>query len=187
MAYDTRYEPSADFIMNGILAWVQTYLSGGSAFTETTQPTVAQVEQMIDTRVEEVAAALVAAGYSSTQPVLTVGTGVTRLLSRAVILGVLIDIELTKQTRTVARGENTRWQAYQDRYDAIMAIITGSTLALMGATRVREASDGLEVTGQSYDEQNTLVEDTDVKGPLFPRGTWDQYQDRYTLVSDTPS
>lgn len=173
MAYNTAYEPSSDFIMDGILAWTQTYLAGGSAFSTTTQPTLTQVEQMIDMRTEEVAAKLVQWGYAAAQAVADVGSDVTGLLSRAIIMGVMVDIEMTKANRTQGREESARWQLFERRYNDVLKIIEGPQLEHMGATRTRDLSAGLVATGASWDEQTAVTDDEDRKGALFPRGYLD--------------
>ena len=171
--------------MDGILTWTQTYLSGGTAFAPTTQPTLAQVEQMIDERVAEVTVLLTQNGYAVAQPVATVGTAVATVLSRSVIMGALIDIEMTKQNRTLGRDETARWQLCERRFTDLTKLFEGPALEQMGATRDRDASAGLKATGASWDEQEAIDADEDRKGATFPRGFLDPNARKPSIVEIT--
>lgn len=170
MSYDTRYEPEANFIMSGVLAHTQPYLKGASVFGASTSPTLPQVEHMIDRRVMLVAAKLAEYGYSTSQPVATVGVDVTTLLSTAVIYGTLMEIELGKAGSVLDRGQTGRWQMYEKRWIETIDMMKTATLEHMGATRSRVSSDGLAFTGKTWSEQDTIADDTDLKGSVFPRG-----------------
>ncbi len=185
MAYDSRYDASSGYVMDGVLAFCQPYLSGGTAFVSTTQPTLTQVEQFIDHRVSEVAAALAGFGYATAQPVGTVGTDVARVLSQAVIFGALIDIEATKITTTVDNEESPRWQLFKARHKHALGVVGGPGLQLMGATRERNLSDTLVVTGRTWSEQDAIANDSDEKGALFPRGFIDQLARQTSTVEIT--
>ena len=183
MAYDTRYEASpAGSIMTGILAWTQTYLKGGDAFTPTTQPTLAQVEQMCDMRTEQVGAIIVQNGYNATQT----DSNVLALLTRAIIMGVVMDIEMTKQNQTQNRGESQRWQLFEKRWNELIALFATNALELLGATRDRYASSGLALTGTTWSEQDDIDSDEDAKGAVFPRGYLDTEarRSRYVEISE---
>lgn len=166
MAYDTRYEPSADFIINGITAHSQQYLKGGSAFGASTVPTLTQVEDMIDQRVFIVMAHLANAGYA----LAPTDTDVLNILASGVIYGTLMEIELGKVNTVLARGESGRWALYEKRWLEILALIDGPTLEHLGATRTRVPSNGLEFTGRTWTTQDDIAGDTDEKGSMFPRG-----------------
>ena len=158
--------------MNGILTHTQPYLKGGSAFTDSgtvTSPTLAQVNEMIDRRVADVALLLAKAGYSTTQTV----ADVLRVLTSAVVYGVLMEIELGKANPVRGMGETARWQLYERRWNEAVETISGVGLELLGATRNRYASNGLEFTGATWSEQDEIATDVDQKGAVFPRGFLD--------------
>lgn len=182
MAYDTRYEPSADWIMNQIVARTKTYLKGGTAFSATTSPDLTEVEAMIDDRTFLIVGILTKAGYAEAQPVATVGTSVTTMLSRAIVQGTLLDIEQTKPNQSQGRGESARWMLYERMWTEMIELFRGATLQQMGATKDRDASNGLVFTGNSWDDQEDVAEDEDQKGSLFPRGFLDPQARRESLV-----
>ena len=119
------------------------------------------------------------------QPVATVGTAVATVLSRAVIMGAMIDIEMTKQNRTLGREETARWQLFERRFTDLIKVFEGATLEQMGATRERDASAGLAATGTSWDEQEAIEEDEDRKGATMPRGFLDPNARKPSVVEIT--
>lgn len=166
MSYDTRWDPSANFTMLGVVAHSQPYLKGGTAFDANTSPTLTQVEQFIGRNVVKVVATLSRNGYSATQTV----ADVTTLLSDAVIYGTLMEIEFGKTNAVTQRGESSRWSMYKGNFEEILKMLEGPTMEYIGATLTRRASNGLEFTGRTWTTQDDVMLDTAEKGPLFPRG-----------------
>lgn len=157
--------------MNRILQYSQHRLRGDTAFGTATHPTLVQVEDVIDGRVAELTYKLAEAGYATAQPVATVGTLVATYLSRAVVMGAMADIELSWPTTAQGPNQsNPRYQFYRDQWDSVAKTIGGAALEHMGATRDRAASEALHHLGASWDEQEEVDRDTDLKGAVFPRG-----------------
>lgn len=174
MAYNTAFDPESNYTMDRVVSFSRHMLKGGTAFTTATTPQLADVEGFIDAAVADVQMCLVAAGYSTAQPVGTVGTPAATWLSNGVVWGALVDTEASRPTigNTAPEG-NERFRLFQKRYEAFKEALKGATLEQMGGTRDRNLSDGMKWTGSSWDEQDGILEDTDRKDPLFPRGFLD--------------
>ena len=174
MAYDQRFEPTPGWIMDAVVAATQPYLGGEDAYGTGTSPTLAQVESTIDRGVSQLAVRLEKCGYAAEQPVDDVGTDVATFLSNIVLYGTLKEITLGKANAVLERGQRNVWEIYQKQYEDMLMELDGATLEYMGAARSRPASQGLELRGADWREQQDLEDDYDYKGAVFPR---DQFSD----------
>lgn len=174
--------------MGQVLTWCQQMLKGGTAFGTATQPTLTQVEQLINGRVADVSTALARSGYATAQPVATSGTRVCTVISQAIAFGVVADIELTKPTAGGNLKENTRYVAFSKRWEDFLAGVNGAALQYMGAVRERDASNGMKVTGTSYAEREADARNPDLVQSLFPRGWMDNdlQRDHLPQTDDYP-
>ena len=174
MAYDTRFDPVVDYSLDRTTSFSRHMLRGDIGFGSATSPTMEEVELFLDARVGEVVVCLAQAGYSTTQPVATIGTPAARWLSNGVVWGAMVDIELSRPTTGVGAAEpNARFVHFDSQWKAFKEALAGATLEQLGGTRDRYASDGLKFVGGSWDEQEEIHDDEDRKNALFPRGYLD--------------
>ena len=104
-----------------------------------------------------------------------------------VVYGAMVDIEITKPMANLERGQiNPRFQMFRDSWNNIDMLVQGATLELLGATRERDLSSGLKLYGNSWDEQEAAEDDTDQKGPVFPRGFQDMQQQQSSSINYDP-
>lgn len=148
-------------------------LAEGRVFTVSTQPTLAEVETLLDDVASEIHSELAKFGYPIlTNAVLTSDHAVAQTYFRNTnTVGAAAYILDTGSAEAVTPGDEqegvqTRSQRLSSRYKRLLKLIDGPMLSELGLTRTRKQTDGLLVG--SYQDS-----DGNVNKPFFKRGQFD--------------
>lgn len=174
------FEVTAGDVLNRIEA-ICRHLTEGGKFTDTTPARISDVEMFIDDAYYWLAGELVKHGY-----VLTItDTEALAVLQQIQALDAVAQIEFS-QPVTDTGEPNERYKGLIARRDRLVKdYIQTDGLQRLGATKDRDKSTYLDLTGRSVDRKNTVYTNSDVVPSRFPRG-FGQRKDRGRPSAGSP-
>ena len=154
-----------------VVAFTPHLLDGATTYSETTRPTLTQVEKFIDRASGYLNTALRNAGI--TTPV-TNSTG-KLMLDDWVVMRATEYVELTQRGTGYSDQEGSRTAAFHNMYASACDFADEIALGLkeLGVTVDRNKSAGLAFTGQTVRSDRADPDDSSLAQPLIRRGLYD--------------
>ena len=163
MSY-TSFERQTGGVLERVEA-ICRHLTTGGSFKDTSPIPLADVERFIDDAYYWLLGTLVEAGYSTT----VTAANVKAVLEQIQSLDAAAQIEFSMPGTD--GEENDRFKGLVARRDRLVgSMIRTDALQQLGATRERERSKYLDLTGRSRDRKRDVYTDSDVPQARFPRG-----------------
>lgn len=151
-----------------VTAFTRHLLDGQSAFNSTTRPTVTELEKFIDRVSGRLNIALSSAGftpsaiYANSTAKLACDDWVTNYAARYV--------ELTQRGTGYSENEGGRLPAFELLGTADEFVVENKPgFVLLGITQNYQASDGLQYTGLTAQDDRSDPDDTGLEQPIFTR------------------
>ena len=148
----------------GVAALCFNVLSGSTDFSAISAPTLTQVEGWLSSGCAIIESTLSGAGYS-----VPVSSGtVYDWLGQLNELYAVAQVEKARTNISLAPGERTRGQVYEDDFWKGLDRLLARDLTAVGVSR--RSGDLVYVGGVSIDDKDEYTSDTDMVGPRFARG-----------------
>ncbi len=149
----------------------------GGAFSSSTVPTLASVEQYLTTSYHWIRSRLAKGGLSDTQTL----TAVLGVLQQLQVYDVAMKVELALPTEAAGGGASERWTLFRELRDELATMISDGSLAAIGATeRTDDKHRTPFVGGISKSRKDVMEDDTDINQHRIKR---DQFRYQYTIPS----
>lgn len=154
-----------------VQAFTQHLLSGQSAFNDTTQPTLTQVEKFIDRVSAILNLALANAGFD-----VPVVSEIGKLACDDWVTARATEyVELTRRGVGYSEGEGSRVTSFRNLQKSAKEFVEENRIGFvqLGVTVSSQLSDGLAFTGLDADDERSDPDDTALEQPKFTRHTFD--------------
>ena len=143
-------------------------LGDSTNFTDSTMPTIKQVNGWLSSGCAVINAKILGMGYG----IPASGTTIFEALTDCNALFAAARVEMARTNVTLAPGERTRGQIFEEMARACACSVLGAgDLTLVGLTKT--SSGKLYVGGVSVTQKQTEESDTDRVTPRFNRGEFD--------------
>lgn len=147
----------------------KAYTSSG-AFSTSTQPTLAEVEQWLTEGYRLINVHLMAYGYDADQT----DADVKGALQRFNVLYAAAMVEYSQASAGFTEGSSGRGDMFMRQFeDGLPKLVNSVGFSRLGATKSEELSGHLSVGGRSISDKRTIETDSDHVPYLFRRGQFD--------------
>ena len=166
MSYSAYELTAGTSCLNLVEAYCR-HLTEGGKFSDTSSPSLSQVESVLTQVYYRLQAHLAQSGYGTAQTL----SPVVSYLEHLNAIGAVVQIELMHPISSGEREANLRYREFKAQWEADTAFLATSGFADLGAARAGQASgDALVLTGVSLADKQGIESDSDYLLPRFRRG-----------------